>query len=136
MGAHIPDGPIHRGFDFFHGFHHSGDMEAVIENDKVIAHDRTINMLPRLTRDSVGYLESHKEAKNPFFLYVSLSSPHAPIVPTPEWQGKSGLGKYGDFVMQTDHVVGEISKALEGIGQKKTLWSFLRAIMVAPKVRN
>ena len=117
VGSKIPDGPIHRGFDYFHGFHHARNMEAVIEDDKVIAHDPVINMLPRLTQKSVQYIESRKDSKKPFFLYVPLGSPHTPIVPTPEWEGKSGLGKYGDFVMQTDHVVGEIQKALTKIGQ-------------------
>ena len=50
IGARIPDGPTHRGFDYYHGFHHARNMEAVIENDSVIAHDDVINMLPRLTR--------------------------------------------------------------------------------------
>ena len=117
VGAKIPDGPIHRGFDYFHGFHHAGNMEAVIENDEVIAHDPVINMLPRLTRESVEYIESRKGSTKPFFLYVPLGSPHTPIVPTPEWEGMSGLGPYGDFVMQTDHVIGEIQKALGKIDQ-------------------
>ena len=60
-----------------------------------------------------------KNKKNPFFLYVPLGSPHTPILPTKEWQGKSGLGSYGDFVMQTDHVMGEIRKALKATGQDK-----------------
>jgi len=47
VGAKIPDGPIHRGFDYYHGFHHARNMEAVIENDLVIEHDPEINMLPR-----------------------------------------------------------------------------------------
>ena len=115
VGAKIPDGPIHRGFDYFHGFHHARNMEAVIENDEVIAHDPVINMLPRLTRKSVEYIESRKASKKPFFLYVPLGSPHTPIVPTPEWEGKSGLGMYGDFVMQTENVVGEIQSALKRI---------------------
>ena len=68
-----------------------------------------INMLPRLTRKSVEYIESRKDSKKPFFLYVPLGSPHTPIVPTPEWEGKSGLGSYGDFVMQTENVVGEMT---------------------------
>ena len=117
VGAKIPDGPLHRGFDHFRGFHHARNMEAVIEDDEVIAHDPPINMLPRLTRESVKYVESRKGKKEPFFLYVPLGSPHTPILPTPEWQGKSGLGKYGDFVMETDNVVGEIQKALKRIGQ-------------------
>jgi arylsulfatase A len=116
IGAKIPDGPVHRGFDYYHGFHHARNMEAVIENDTVIAHDDVINMLPRLTRKAVEYLDSRAGDDKPFFLYVPLGSPHTPIVPTVEWQGKSGLGDYGDFVMQTDNVVGEISAALERNG--------------------
>jgi arylsulfatase A len=115
IGATLPDGPLHRGFDYFHGFHHARNMEAVIENDKVIQHDDVVNMLPRLTEKAVEFITRHAD-KSPFFLYVPLGSPHAPIVPSPEWEGKSGLGKYGDFVMQTDNVVGEIAAALEKHG--------------------
>ena len=113
VGATIPDGPLHRGFDYFHGFHHARDMRAVIEGDKVIAHDDTINMLPRLTKKAVEYIESRVWKEQPFFLYVPLGSPHNPIVPTAEWKGRSGLGNYADFVMQTDNVMVEISKALK-----------------------
>lgn len=112
VGAMIPDGPLHRGFDYYHGFHHARNMDAVIENDRVIEHDAVINMLPRLTRKSVEYIESRAGKEQPFFLYLPLGSPHTPIVPTAEWEGKSGLGKYGDFVMQTDNVVGQVSAAL------------------------
>ncbi|MBL6764935.1 MAG: arylsulfatase [Verrucomicrobiae bacterium] len=116
IGAKIPDGPVHRGFDYYHGFHHARNMEAVIENGQVIEHDEVINMLPRLTRKAAEYIESRRDKKEPFFLYLPLGSPHTPIVPSPEWEGKSGLGKYGDFVMQTDAVVGAVSDALEKIG--------------------
>ncbi|MGI9465500.1 MAG: sulfatase family protein [Rubripirellula sp.] len=118
VGAKIPDGPIHRGFDYFHGFHHARNMEAVIEDDRVIEHDAVINMLPRLTSKSVDYIASRKGNPKPFFLYVPLGSPHTPIVPSPEWQGKSGLGSYGDFVMQTDNVLGEIKTAIRENGQQ------------------
>tara|TARA_R110000850_G_scaffold260906_3_gene388639 strand:+ start:1383 stop:2864 length:1482 start_codon:yes stop_codon:yes gene_type:complete len=116
VGAKIPDGPVDRGFDYYHGFHHARNMEAVIEDDEVIAHDEVINMLPRLTEKSVAYIDSRAGKKKPFFLYVPLGSPHTPIVPSPDWQGKSGVGEYGDFVMQSDNVVGEISAALERNG--------------------
>lgn len=116
VGAKIPDGPINRGFDYYHGFHHARNMEAVIENDLVIEHDPEINMLPRLTRKSVEYIESRAENDEPFFLYLPLGSPHTPIVPSADWQGKSKLGAYGDFVMQTDNVVVEVCQALEKHG--------------------
>jgi len=125
VGSKIPDGPLHRGFDHFRGFHHARNMEAVIEDDKVVAHDPPVNMLPRLTRESVDYIESRKGKKAPFFLYVPLGSPHTPILPSPEWEGRSGLGKYGDFVMQTENVVGEIQAALKRIGETdNTLFVF------------
>ena len=73
-------------------------------------------MLPRLTKKSVAYIESRAGKDQPFFLYLPLGSPHTPIVPSPEWKGKSGLGSYGDFVMQTDNVVGEVSAALAKYG--------------------
>ena len=116
IGARIPDGPLTRGFDYYHGFHHARNMKAVIENDQVIEHDDEINMLPRLTRKVVEYIDSRAGKKEPFFLYVPLGSPHNPIVPSPEWQGKSGLNAHADFVMQTDHVVVAASRALQRQG--------------------
>ena len=116
VGSRIPDGPLTRGFGFYHGFHHARNMKAVIENDRVIEHDDEINMLPRLIRKSVDYIQSRAGNEKPFFLYVPLGSPHNPIVPSPEWQGKSGISPHADFVMQTDHVVVEVSQALERHG--------------------
>ena len=66
-------------------------------------------MLPTLTRKAVEYIDrraADAKAGQPFFLYLPLASPHTPICPTPDWQGKSGLNPYGDFVMQTDAAVG------------------------------
>jgi arylsulfatase A len=117
IGATIPDGPTTRGFDYFHGIHHAGHMDTIIENDKVIEKLEEIHNLPRLTEKSVAYIEERaKSPEQPFFLYVPLGSPHTPIVPTKEWQGKSGLGAYADFVMQTDATVGAIAAAIEENG--------------------
>jgi arylsulfatase A-like enzyme len=116
VGATLPDGPVNRGFDFFHGIHHARSMKAIIENDVVTQHDSEINFLPRCEEQSVRYVDSRKGNDQPFFLYVPLGAPHTPILPTAEWKGKSGLGDYGDFVMQTDHVIGEIMKSLDRNG--------------------
>lgn len=78
-----------------------------------------IDVLPVLERKAVDYISAHaagaKQGK-PFFLYLPLASPHTPILPTKEWQGKSGLNPYGDFVMQTDATVGAVLEALETHG--------------------
>jgi arylsulfatase A len=46
-------------------------------------------------------------------LYLPVTSPHTPLAVTEEWKGKSGLGAYADFVMETDAVVGQVVDALE-----------------------
>jgi len=119
VGSRIIDGPITRGFDEFWGCSNARTMSSLIENDKVIEFIKPIDMLPRLGKRAVSYIHNHAAAAmegKPFFLYLALTSPHAPIVPTPEWQGKSGLGSYGDFVMQTDAVVGDVLTALDQCG--------------------
>lgn len=113
VGATSPDGPTTRGFDYFYGIHHARSMKSVLENDVVIKHDDPINFLPATETKAVEYLQKRRDTKKPFFLYLPLSSPHTPIVPTKRWQGASGLGAYADFVMQTDDVVGQVIKCLE-----------------------
>ncbi|MEC9055830.1 MAG: arylsulfatase, partial [Verrucomicrobiota bacterium] len=70
------------------------------------------NCLIDFARESRAFIKSAVEGKSPFFLYLPLTSPHTPIVPSKQWQGKSPLGKYGDFVLETDWVVGEVMKEL------------------------
>lgn len=113
MGAKIQDGPVTRGFDSYFGFHHSAKMETVIKDDKVIDEIPTIKMLKLLGAKAYQYIAEESQSEQPFFLYLALNSPHSPVVPSEKWQGKSGLGKYGDFVMETDHVVGRVIDALE-----------------------
>jgi arylsulfatase A-like enzyme len=119
VGTRIIGGPITRGFDYFWGCSNARTMSGLIENDRVIETLPPLQMLPRLEQQAVKYITDHADAAKsgrPFFLYVPLTSPHTPILPTPEWQGKSGLGAYGDFVMQTDAVVGRILAALDQAG--------------------
>ena len=78
-----------------------------------------VNVLPELTRKAVDYIGRQAAAAKsgkPFFLYLPLTSPHTPIVPSTEWLGKSGISPYADFVMQTDAAVGELLAALDRAG--------------------
>ena len=77
------------------------------------------HVLPALAKRAVEYISrraADAKAGKPFFLYLPVASPHTPIVPTAEWQGKSGLNPYADFVMQTDHAIGQVLKALADSG--------------------
>src|SRR5581483_12524876 len=65
---------------------------------------------------AVRHVEQAAKADKPFFFYLPLTSPHYPVVPAPEFKGRSGAGDYGDFVVQTDWTVGEVLKALDRAG--------------------
>lgn len=130
----IIDGPLQHGFDEYFGISASLDMPpfAYIEGDRftepltttkkwvregpAAASFEAVNVLPDLTKRACKFIASHKpepgKPTKPFFLYMPLNSPHGPIVPNKEWQGKSGLGEYADFVMETDHAVGQVMKAI------------------------
>jgi len=75
------------------------------------------DVLPEITRRSVSYIEDAAKKTEPYFLYVPLTSPHYPVVPSKEFRGKSGAGDYGDFVMQTDATVDRILDAIDRSGQ-------------------
>ncbi|MBI0400504.1 sulfatase family protein [Cyclobacterium marinum] len=57
-----------------------------------------------------------QSAEQPFLLYMPLTGPHTPWLPSNESKGKSGAGLYGDFVMDIDQVVARISSKLEAEG--------------------
>lgn len=52
----------------------------------------------------------------PFFLYFASQDIHVPRAPHKRFQGKTGLGKRGDAMVQLDWTVGEIMKSLEEAG--------------------
>ena len=78
-----------------------------------------VDVLPTLTRHAVDFIGAQAEAAKsgqPFFLYLALAAPHTPIVPTRDWEGRSGLNRYADFVMQTDAALGAVLDTLEKAG--------------------
>ncbi|MCM2369804.1 sulfatase family protein [Aporhodopirellula aestuarii] len=129
----IKNGPVERGFDYFYGISASLDMPPYIyiENDRFVGEGtatkafnrkgpaepsfEAIDVLPMIGKKTVEFIKKQDSSK-PFFAYVAFTSPHTPILPSKEWQGRSDLGKYGDFVMQTDAVVGDIVNAIDAAG--------------------
>ncbi|MFC5051810.1 sulfatase-like hydrolase/transferase [Rubritalea spongiae] len=141
----IPDGPTAHGFDEYFGDNVINFPPYVwIKDDKVTEAPDTqmstevwkplnegawecrsgpmitswdpYDVLPEMTRKAVSFIESRKEAKEPFFLYFAFPSPHAPIVPAEEFEGSSEAGPYGDFVVQTDWSCGQLLDALDRAG--------------------
>lgn len=71
---------------------------------------------PRLTRYAAEWIERQKNSQRPFFLYFALHAPHTPIIPAPEFRGKSGVGPYGDYVLEADAAVKAVMDALDRAG--------------------
>jgi arylsulfatase A len=138
--APIANGPTAFGFDYYFGIAASLDMPpyVYIENDMVTAipdHEtgcddekafwregptapdfEHIEVLPKCTQKAVDYIATRGASGEPFFLYFPLPAPHTPILPTPEYAGKSGTNEYGDFVLQCDGTVGAVMDALDNAG--------------------
>ncbi len=72
-------------------------------------------ILPTITEKTVEWIEE-QDANKPFFAYLAFNSPHYPIVPNKEFHGTSEAGYYGDFVIETDAMVGKVIDALERKG--------------------
>lgn len=134
----ITDGPTTRGFDLYFGTDVPNyPPYCFIENDRTVGVPtlpdtgradgfnrpgpmvpgwKLVNILPELTKRAVKWVEDSAKADKPFFLYLPLTSPHYPVVPAPEFKGKSKAGDFGDFVLQTDWTVGQVLDALKRSG--------------------
>jgi arylsulfatase A-like enzyme len=134
----IPDGPTARGFDLYFGtdvpnyppycFIENDRTDGIPSADAPVGRDsfniagpmlpdwKLVEVLPGLEKRAVEYIAAAAKGDKPFFLYLPLTSPHYPIVPAAAFKGKSKAGDYGDFVVQTDHVVGAVLDALKQSG--------------------
>ncbi len=138
----IPGGPTTVGFDSYFGTDvPNWPPFCYIENDQTIgipseyAHISLFEknqasvqgpalpnwtlepILPELGKRASDYITQHAESDNPYLLYMALTSPHTPLSVNEAWKGKSGLGLYADFVMDTDAIVGRVLSAVETSGE-------------------
>ena len=70
---------------------------------------------PTYIKKARQFLQQHKAggAGNPFFMYLALSTPHAPWLPPDFVKGRSQTGARGDMVLLADWCVGQILDALD-----------------------
>ena len=133
----LANGPTTRGFDYYFGVDVPNyPPYCFIENDRTVGIPSVVNrpefnrpgpmlpgwqwveIMPELTRRAVKFIEDSAQTspQKPFFLYFPLTAPHYPVVPAPEFQGKSQAGEYGDFVAQVDWTVGQVLDVLQRAG--------------------
>jgi arylsulfatase A-like enzyme len=138
--------PLDHGFDEFFGIPASLDMPPYIYIDGRMAVEQptaTIadhgeikrgpywrggsiapgfkmdEVVPKITQRAESFIRKHGAAKQPFFAYVPLPTPHTPWVPTAKSLGRSKANLYGDFVEEFDDHVGTLLRAIEETGQTR-----------------
>lgn len=136
--APILHGPVDRGFDHFYGISASLDMFPYVWiNDRLPTEVATetkafhrpgpagkefeaIDVQTRIINHTIDYIGRRvgtpEQVRTPFFAFVSLAAPHTPILPTPQWQGTSGINAYADFVRQIDADMGRLLEAVDQLG--------------------
>jgi arylsulfatase len=68
------------------------------------------------TRRTVDFMKRSAKAGRPFYAYVPLTQVHYPILPNPDFAGRTGNGDFADALAETDHHVGEIVDAVKELG--------------------
>jgi arylsulfatase A-like enzyme len=139
----ITNGSNDLGFDYAYGHAASLDMApyVYVENGMptVVPDTVTVNkgkytlwskeptasnfvheeVTPNFFRRSFKFIEERSKKENPFSLYLALPSPHTSILPTKEWQNKSGLNPYVDFVMEIDAYMEQLLATIKEAGKEK-----------------
>lgn len=83
----------------------------------VAAPEHSVYRLPdQMQAKVMDLLDDFIAGDDPFFLYYPNHLVHGPILPHKRFRGKSGIGIYGDFVLQLDCYVGEIIDKLDEAG--------------------
>ncbi|MBQ9892966.1 MAG: arylsulfatase [Bacteroidales bacterium] len=137
----VRNGVTTRGFDHFFGIVASLDMPPyVYVNDDMptavpdhvapgmdgvrlfrsgpMARDfRPEECLETFFRKGEEYITAHKGSGTPFFLYLPLNAPHTPVLPSKEYEGRSGIGPYGDYIIMMDDLIGHLVRTLKDNGQ-------------------
>ena len=155
----IAGGPISRGFERYFGTDvPNWPPYCFIDNDRTVGIPSTLlpaaflekNMastqgpalpawtlepiLPALVERASAFITESAAAKQPFLLYMPLTTPHTPLAVNAAWKGKSGLNSaVADLVMETDDAVGRIMAVLTRSGvSDNTLVVFLSDNGMAP----
>jgi arylsulfatase A-like enzyme len=121
--------PKNQGFDHYFGILHNLDSWEVshfeeqggmplLRNGEVVQRNTKPGDLARLyTEEAISWIEQRvsnaMKSTEPFFLYLPHTMLHHPLGVSPEFEGKSNWGLYGDAIQEMDFYVGEIVDALE-----------------------
>jgi arylsulfatase A len=120
--------PTRHGFDHFFGLPYSNDMEPhtnaagkmisaypplplLQDKDVVEAPVDQDTLTARYTEQALKFIAENHDG--PFFLYLAHTAVHVPLHPGAAFRGKSGNGRYGDWIEEVDWSVGRVLDTLK-----------------------
>ena len=135
LGARPCFYPTEHGFDSFFGLLYSNDMiRPWVQTDRPLELLRdTIpiehpvdqsTLTRRYTEEALSFIESAVAEDAPFFLYLAHSMAHVPLHRSPEFEGHSSGGKYGDVIEELDWSVGRVIEAIGEAGIERNTFVF------------
>lgn len=71
-------------------------------------------MTRQFTEHAVEFIKEHADER--FFVYLPHPMVHVPLYVSPEFEGRSGRGPFGDAVLEVDWSVGKIMETLTSLG--------------------
>lgn len=69
-----------------------------------------------ITERAVSFISQRAGDDQPFFLCVWFSHPHHPVMPHPDFEGKSSNGPYADCMLEIDYRIGQVLDAIHEAG--------------------
>lgn len=109
--------PLNQGFDEYFGIPYSNDMASVVymRGNEVETFDVDQRYTTKTyTEEALSFIDQH--ADQPFYLYIAHNMPHVPIYASPEFEGTSERGLYGDVIQEIDWSVEMVLDKLEEKG--------------------
>lgn len=100
--------PGDQGFDSsFYNPMSNNQLDEIWRGDRIEVKPTDNRLLTeQFTEEAKRFIrESHQK---PFFLYLPYTAPHFPVLPHPDWKGRSKFGDYGDVVEELDSRIGEV----------------------------
>lgn len=69
-----------------------------------------------LTERTIAFMRKNAKSKSPFFVYTPFTMPHLPVLPHPEFAGKTGFGNQADMLAELDYNAGMVLDAIDELG--------------------
>ena len=69
-----------------------------------------------IMRRTVDFMKRSVQAGKPFYVYVPFTQVHLPVLPHPDFVGKTGFGDFPDALAEMDVHVGQLLDAVEELG--------------------